>query len=74
MSGRNVWSSSRQRMRRFPELFARCSEEAAAYGKSAYQVEEEYSLYALLDNYLRLRHSFTYLQEVLYPGQGHGGF
>ncbi|KAK2866486.1 hypothetical protein Q7C36_002542 [Tachysurus vachellii] len=33
MSGRNVWSSSRQRMRRFPELFARCSEEAAAYGK-----------------------------------------
>ncbi|KAG7325021.1 hypothetical protein KOW79_011337 [Hemibagrus wyckioides] len=33
MSGRNVWASSRERMRRFPELFARCSAEAAAYGK-----------------------------------------
>ncbi|XP_053496462.1 NADH dehydrogenase [ubiquinone] 1 alpha subcomplex assembly factor 8 [Ictalurus furcatus] len=33
MSGRNVWTSSRERMRRFPELLARCSVEAAAYGK-----------------------------------------
>ncbi|KAF4084993.1 hypothetical protein AMELA_G00112460 [Ameiurus melas] len=33
MSGRNVWASSRERMKRFPELLARCSVEAAAYGK-----------------------------------------
>ncbi|XP_024243834.1 NADH dehydrogenase [ubiquinone] 1 alpha subcomplex assembly factor 8 isoform X1 [Oncorhynchus tshawytscha] len=33
MSGTNVWTRSRERMRRFPELFAQCSGEAAAYGK-----------------------------------------
>ncbi|TSK14786.1 NADH dehydrogenase [ubiquinone] 1 alpha subcomplex assembly factor 8 [Bagarius yarrelli] len=33
MSGRNVWTSSRERMRRFPELLAQCSVEAAAYSK-----------------------------------------
>ncbi|XP_053367869.1 NADH dehydrogenase [ubiquinone] 1 alpha subcomplex assembly factor 8 [Clarias gariepinus] len=33
MSGRNAWASSRERIRRFPELLARCSVEAAAYGK-----------------------------------------
>ncbi|XP_046888821.1 NADH dehydrogenase [ubiquinone] 1 alpha subcomplex assembly factor 8 [Hypomesus transpacificus] len=33
MSGTNVWTRSRDRMRRFPELFAQCAAEAAAYGK-----------------------------------------
>ncbi|XP_041670952.1 NADH dehydrogenase [ubiquinone] 1 alpha subcomplex assembly factor 8 [Cheilinus undulatus] len=33
MSGSNVWSRSREKLRRFPELFAQCSAEAAAYGK-----------------------------------------
>ncbi|XP_060796000.1 NADH dehydrogenase [ubiquinone] 1 alpha subcomplex assembly factor 8 [Neoarius graeffei] len=33
MSGRNVWISTRERMRRFPELLSRCSVEAAVYGK-----------------------------------------
>ncbi|XP_035261311.1 NADH dehydrogenase [ubiquinone] 1 alpha subcomplex assembly factor 8 [Anguilla rostrata] len=33
MSGTNVWTRSRERMLRFPELFAQCSTEAAAYGK-----------------------------------------
>uniref|UniRef100_UPI003AB01573 NADH dehydrogenase [ubiquinone] 1 alpha subcomplex assembly factor 8 isoform X1 n=1 Tax=Centroberyx gerrardi TaxID=166262 RepID=UPI003AB01573 len=33
MSGSNVWSRSRERIRRFPELFAQCAGEAAAYGK-----------------------------------------
>ncbi|XP_071402344.1 NADH dehydrogenase [ubiquinone] 1 alpha subcomplex assembly factor 8 [Centroberyx affinis] len=33
MSGPNVWSRSRERIRRFPELFAQCAGEAAAYGK-----------------------------------------
>ncbi|XP_051523044.1 NADH dehydrogenase [ubiquinone] 1 alpha subcomplex assembly factor 8 [Myxocyprinus asiaticus] len=33
MSGSNVWTRSRARMRLFPELLAQCSAEAAAYGK-----------------------------------------
>ncbi|XP_076007697.1 NADH dehydrogenase [ubiquinone] 1 alpha subcomplex assembly factor 8 [Genypterus blacodes] len=33
MSGSNVWSRSREKFRLFPELFAQCSTEAAAYGK-----------------------------------------
>ncbi|KAM3859586.1 NADH dehydrogenase [ubiquinone] 1 alpha subcomplex assembly factor 8 [Diretmus argenteus] len=33
MSGSNVWSRSRDRLRRFPELIAQCPGEAAAYGK-----------------------------------------
>ncbi|KAK1794040.1 hypothetical protein P4O66_010942 [Electrophorus voltai] len=33
MSGVNVWTRSRERMKRFPELFAMCSAEAAVYGK-----------------------------------------
>ncbi|XP_039596431.1 NADH dehydrogenase [ubiquinone] 1 alpha subcomplex assembly factor 8 [Polypterus senegalus] len=33
MSGSNVWFTSRERMRRFPELLAVCAEEAAVYGK-----------------------------------------
>ncbi|KAL0983982.1 hypothetical protein UPYG_G00135500, partial [Umbra pygmaea] len=33
MSGTNVWTRSRDRMRQFPELFAQCAGEAAAYGK-----------------------------------------
>ncbi|XP_076855618.1 NADH dehydrogenase [ubiquinone] 1 alpha subcomplex assembly factor 8 isoform X2 [Brachyhypopomus gauderio] len=33
MSGRDVWTRSRERMRRFPELFASCSTEAAVYGR-----------------------------------------
>ncbi|CAK6964069.1 NADH dehydrogenase 1 alpha subcomplex assembly factor 8 [Scomber japonicus] [Scomber scombrus] len=33
MSGSNVWSRSRERMRLFPELFAQCAGEAAVYGK-----------------------------------------
>ncbi|KAI4873193.1 hypothetical protein NFI96_019316 [Prochilodus magdalenae] len=33
MSGTNVWTRSRERMRRFPDLFAQCSTEAAVYGK-----------------------------------------
>ncbi|XP_072522849.1 NADH dehydrogenase [ubiquinone] 1 alpha subcomplex assembly factor 8 isoform X1 [Salminus brasiliensis] len=33
MSGTNVWTRSRERMRRFPDLLAQCSTEAAAYGK-----------------------------------------
>ncbi|XP_015211764.1 NADH dehydrogenase [ubiquinone] 1 alpha subcomplex assembly factor 8 [Lepisosteus oculatus] len=33
MSAKNVWTRSRDRMRRFPELLAQCSSEAAAYGR-----------------------------------------
>ncbi|KAG9332157.1 hypothetical protein JZ751_015733 [Albula glossodonta] len=33
MSGANVWTRSRDRMRRFPDLLAQCSIEAVAYGK-----------------------------------------
>ncbi|KAL7372338.1 hypothetical protein ABVT39_014556 [Epinephelus coioides] len=33
MSGSNAWSRSREKMRLFPELFAQCAGEAAAYGK-----------------------------------------
>ncbi|KAM9838060.1 NADH dehydrogenase [ubiquinone] 1 alpha subcomplex assembly factor 8 [Aulostomus maculatus] len=33
MSGSNVWSRSREKMRHFPELLAQCSVEAATYGK-----------------------------------------
>ncbi|KAK2820779.1 hypothetical protein Q5P01_023738 [Channa striata] len=33
MSGSNVWSRSREKIRIFPELFAQCTGEAAAYGK-----------------------------------------
>ncbi|KAJ0015802.1 hypothetical protein NQD34_014092 [Periophthalmus magnuspinnatus] len=33
MSGSNVWSRTREKLQRFPELFAECSFEAAAYGK-----------------------------------------
>ncbi|KAM9336411.1 NADH dehydrogenase [ubiquinone] 1 alpha subcomplex assembly factor 8 [Symphorus nematophorus] len=33
MPGSNAWTRSRERMRLFPELFAQCSGEAAAYGK-----------------------------------------
>ncbi|MBN3273379.1 NDUF8 factor, partial [Polyodon spathula] len=33
MSGTNVWTRSRERMLRFPELIAQCAEEAAVYGK-----------------------------------------
>ncbi|XP_051925756.1 NADH dehydrogenase [ubiquinone] 1 alpha subcomplex assembly factor 8 [Hippocampus zosterae] len=33
MSGSNVWHRSREKLRRFPEFFAQCTEEAAAYGK-----------------------------------------
>uniref|UniRef100_A0A6Q2XL44 NADH:ubiquinone oxidoreductase complex assembly factor 8 n=1 Tax=Esox lucius TaxID=8010 RepID=A0A6Q2XL44_ESOLU len=33
MSGTNVWTRSRERMRRFPDLFSQCAVEAAAYGK-----------------------------------------
>ncbi|KAJ8283160.1 hypothetical protein COCON_G00020100 [Conger conger] len=33
MSATNVWTRSRERMRRFPELLAQCGSEAAAYGK-----------------------------------------
>ncbi|CAJ1080758.1 NADH dehydrogenase 1 alpha subcomplex assembly factor 8 [Labrus bergylta] [Xyrichtys novacula] len=33
MSGSNVWSRSREKLRVFPELLAQCSAEAAAYGK-----------------------------------------
>ncbi|XP_036399097.1 NADH dehydrogenase [ubiquinone] 1 alpha subcomplex assembly factor 8 [Megalops cyprinoides] len=33
MSAANVWTRSRERMRRFPELLAQCAGEAAAYGK-----------------------------------------
>uniref|UniRef100_UPI0025AE3F04 NADH dehydrogenase [ubiquinone] 1 alpha subcomplex assembly factor 8 n=1 Tax=Doryrhamphus excisus TaxID=161450 RepID=UPI0025AE3F04 len=33
MSGSNVWNRTREKLRRFPELFAQCSEEAAVYGK-----------------------------------------
>ncbi|XP_044035721.1 NADH dehydrogenase [ubiquinone] 1 alpha subcomplex assembly factor 8 isoform X1 [Siniperca chuatsi] len=33
MSGPNVWSRSREKMRLFPELFAQCAGEAAVYGK-----------------------------------------
>lgn len=29
----NVWARSRNRLRQFPDLFAQCSTEAAAYGK-----------------------------------------
>ncbi|XP_067344225.1 NADH dehydrogenase [ubiquinone] 1 alpha subcomplex assembly factor 8 [Channa argus] len=33
MSGSNVWSRSREKIRLFPELLAQCTGEAAAYGK-----------------------------------------
>ncbi|XP_005721728.1 NADH dehydrogenase [ubiquinone] 1 alpha subcomplex assembly factor 8 [Pundamilia nyererei] len=33
MSGSNVWSRTREKMRLFPELFAQCANEAAVYGK-----------------------------------------
>ncbi|XP_029383320.1 NADH dehydrogenase [ubiquinone] 1 alpha subcomplex assembly factor 8 isoform X2 [Echeneis naucrates] len=33
MSGPNVWSRSREKLRQFPEVFAQCAGEAAAYGK-----------------------------------------
>ncbi|XP_070783551.1 NADH dehydrogenase [ubiquinone] 1 alpha subcomplex assembly factor 8 isoform X1 [Enoplosus armatus] len=33
MSGPNVWSRSREKMRLFPELLAQCAGEAAVYGK-----------------------------------------
>uniref|UniRef100_A0AAY3ZV54 NDUF8 factor n=1 Tax=Denticeps clupeoides TaxID=299321 RepID=A0AAY3ZV54_9TELE len=33
MSAPNAWSRSRERMRLFPELFSRCAEQAAAYGR-----------------------------------------
>ncbi|CAL8302027.1 unnamed protein product [Lota lota] len=33
MSGTNVWTRSREKLRRFPEIFAQCPEEASAYGK-----------------------------------------
>ncbi|XP_017273929.1 NADH dehydrogenase [ubiquinone] 1 alpha subcomplex assembly factor 8 [Kryptolebias marmoratus] len=33
MSGSNVWSRSREKMRLFSELFAQCADEAAVYGK-----------------------------------------
>lgn len=33
MSGANVWSRTREKLRLFPELFAECSLEATAYGK-----------------------------------------
>ncbi|KAM3592690.1 uncharacterized protein V6R79_023594 [Siganus canaliculatus] len=33
MSGSNAWSRSREKLRLFPELFAQCAGEAAAYGK-----------------------------------------
>ncbi|XP_069012020.1 NADH dehydrogenase [ubiquinone] 1 alpha subcomplex assembly factor 8 [Embiotoca jacksoni] len=32
MSGSNVWSRSREKMRLFPGLFAQCADEAAVYG------------------------------------------
>ncbi|MEQ2226657.1 hypothetical protein ILYODFUR_029592 [Ilyodon furcidens] len=33
MSGSNVWSRTRERLRVFPELLSQCAEEAAVYGK-----------------------------------------
>ncbi|XP_077481736.1 NADH dehydrogenase [ubiquinone] 1 alpha subcomplex assembly factor 8 [Stigmatopora argus] len=33
MSGSNVWHRSREKLRRFPEYFAQCAEEATIYGK-----------------------------------------
>uniref|UniRef100_A0A3P8RMQ1 NADH:ubiquinone oxidoreductase complex assembly factor 8 n=1 Tax=Amphiprion percula TaxID=161767 RepID=A0A3P8RMQ1_AMPPE len=33
MSGSNVWSRTRERLRIFPELLAQCADEAAVYGK-----------------------------------------
>ncbi|KAF7657516.1 hypothetical protein LDENG_00026320 [Lucifuga dentata] len=33
MSGSNVWSRNRDKIRLFPEFFAQCTAEAAAYGK-----------------------------------------
>uniref|UniRef100_A0A3Q3EXC4 NADH:ubiquinone oxidoreductase complex assembly factor 8 n=1 Tax=Labrus bergylta TaxID=56723 RepID=A0A3Q3EXC4_9LABR len=33
MSGSNVWSRSREKLRLFPELLAQCSAEASVYGK-----------------------------------------
>uniref|UniRef100_A0A3P8UBG9 NADH:ubiquinone oxidoreductase complex assembly factor 8 n=1 Tax=Cynoglossus semilaevis TaxID=244447 RepID=A0A3P8UBG9_CYNSE len=33
MSGSNVWSRTREKLRLFPELFAQCAEEGAVYGK-----------------------------------------
>ncbi|KAG7507489.1 hypothetical protein JOB18_035682 [Solea senegalensis] len=33
MSGSNVWTRTREKLRLFPEIFAQCGSEAAAYGK-----------------------------------------
>ncbi|XP_022598571.1 NADH dehydrogenase [ubiquinone] 1 alpha subcomplex assembly factor 8 [Seriola dumerili] len=33
MSGSNVWSRNREKLRLFPDLLAQCAVEAAAYGK-----------------------------------------
>ncbi|KAJ8377669.1 hypothetical protein AAFF_G00255140 [Aldrovandia affinis] len=33
MSGTGVWTRSRERLRRFPELLSHCTPEAVAYGK-----------------------------------------
>ncbi|KAM6897131.1 NADH dehydrogenase [ubiquinone] 1 alpha subcomplex assembly factor 8 [Xenentodon cancila] len=33
MSGSNVWTRTRRKMRLFPEILAQCSDEAAVYGK-----------------------------------------
>ncbi|XP_028287468.1 NADH dehydrogenase [ubiquinone] 1 alpha subcomplex assembly factor 8 [Parambassis ranga] len=33
MSGSNVWSRTREKLRLFPEVFAQCAEEAAIYGR-----------------------------------------
>ncbi|XP_059892872.1 NADH dehydrogenase [ubiquinone] 1 alpha subcomplex assembly factor 8 [Gadus macrocephalus] len=33
MSGTNVWTRSREKLRRFPEILAQCPGEASAYGK-----------------------------------------
>ncbi|XP_054877139.1 NADH dehydrogenase [ubiquinone] 1 alpha subcomplex assembly factor 8 [Poeciliopsis prolifica] len=33
MSGSNVWSRSRERLRQFTELVAQCADEAAVYGQ-----------------------------------------
>ncbi|CAG5909162.1 unnamed protein product [Menidia menidia] len=33
MSGSNVWSRSREKLKLFPEIFAQCADEAAIYGK-----------------------------------------
>uniref|UniRef100_A0A3P9JPE1 NADH:ubiquinone oxidoreductase complex assembly factor 8 n=1 Tax=Oryzias latipes TaxID=8090 RepID=A0A3P9JPE1_ORYLA len=33
MSGSNVWTRSREKMRNFSDIFSKCADEAAAYGK-----------------------------------------